>query len=344
MLEAGGTYFSYLHAGGFLSLPPDGIFDIGVTELSTAINPATGTPYAPRANYTYRALSEYRDDTASPNNWNASMSYVTGSHSMKVGYQGAYQAASTIRHSNPTLLSYNFNQGVPTAFTVRIPEWGTADRTWTQSFFAQDTWTRGRLTLQGALRYDHAWSWAPADGNGAQATSLFNPQPIAFERTTSVEGYHDITPRLGIAYDLFGNGKTAAKVFVGRYVTTTKQHDSFNVYNYEGEIDPRGAGHPALHLGALASHPQAELHPAEVAEGLYHAALAESREVELNAGPMRVLGRAGLPELPKREHDGQCGRPVAGGNQDVEGVATGLVHEAALPPCACWVCGAWPFR
>ena len=32
MLEAGGTYYSYLHAGGFLSLPPDGIFDIGVTE------------------------------------------------------------------------------------------------------------------------------------------------------------------------------------------------------------------------------------------------------------------------------------------------------------------------
>ena len=139
LLEAGGTYYSYRHAGGFLSLPPDGIFDIGVTELSTAINPATGAPYAPRANYVYRALSEYRDDTASPNNWNASVSYVTGSHSMKVGYQGAYQAASTIRHANPTLLSYNFNQGVPTAFTVRIPDWGTADRTWTQSFFAQDT-------------------------------------------------------------------------------------------------------------------------------------------------------------------------------------------------------------
>ena len=125
LLEAGGTYFSYRHAGGFLSLPPDGIFNIGVTELSTAINPATGAQYAPRSNYVYRAVSEYREDTASPNNWNASLSYVTGSHSMKVGYQGAYQAASTIRRANPTLLSYNFNQGVPTAFTVRIPDWGT---------------------------------------------------------------------------------------------------------------------------------------------------------------------------------------------------------------------------
>src|SRR5687767_7582316 len=205
LLEAGATYYSYRHAGGFLSLPPDGIFDIGVTEQSTATNPATGRPYAPRANYVYRALSEYRDDTASPNNWNASLSHVTGSHNMKVGYQGAYQAASTIRHSNPTLLSYNFNQGVPTMFTVRIPEWGTADRTWTQAAFVQDTWTRGRLTLQGALRFDHAWSYSP---EGLSGTNTAAPQlgltAISFPKTPSVDAFNDIQPRFGVAYDVFG--------------------------------------------------------------------------------------------------------------------------------------------
>ena len=30
------------------------------------------------------------------------------------------------------------------------------------SFYAQDQWTLKRLTLQGALRYDHPWSWFPA--------------------------------------------------------------------------------------------------------------------------------------------------------------------------------------
>jgi hypothetical protein len=219
LLEAGGTYYSYVHAGGFLSLPPDGIFDIGVTELSTAINPETGTPFAPRANYTYRALSEYRRDTASPNNWNAAASYVTGSHSMKVGYQGAYQAASTIRHANPSLLSYNFTQGVPTAFTVRIPEWGSADRTWTQSFFAQDTWTRGRMTVQGALRFDHAWSYSPAGLSGTNvAAPQLGLQAITFPRTPSVDAFNDITPRFGVAYDVFGNSKTAVKFSAGRYL------------------------------------------------------------------------------------------------------------------------------
>jgi hypothetical protein len=219
LLEAGATYYSYRHAGGFLSLPPDGIFDIGVTESSTAINPTTGRQYAPRSNYVYRALSEYRDDTASPNNWNTSLSYVTGSHNVKVGYQGAYQAASTIRHANPTLLSYNLTQGVPTAFTVRIPEWGTADRTWTQAFFVQDTWTRGRVTFQGALRYDRAWSYSPEGLSGSQVDApQLGFRAITFPRTPSVDSFNDFTPRFGVAYDVFGTGKTALKFSGGRYL------------------------------------------------------------------------------------------------------------------------------
>jgi hypothetical protein len=232
LLEAGGTYYSYEHAGGFLARPPDAIFDIGVSEQSTAINAATGAPWAPRAGYTYRALSEYREDTASPNNWNASAQYVTGSHSIKVGYQGAYQSASTIRRANPTLLSYNLLRGTPQTFTVRIPDWGEANRTWTQSFFAQDSWTRGRLTLQGALRYDRAWSYAPAGLNGTQTPA---PQlglgEITFPKIASVDAYNDITPRVGAAYDVFGTGKTAIKFSMGRYLTAATNGGAYTRNN-----------------------------------------------------------------------------------------------------------------
>ena len=39
-----------------------------------------------------------------------------------------------------------------------------------------------------------------------------------FARTDGVTGYNDITPRFGAAYDLFGNGKTALKVNLGKYL------------------------------------------------------------------------------------------------------------------------------
>jgi hypothetical protein len=82
------------------------------------------------------------------------------------------------------------------------------------SFFAQDQWTVNRLTLQAALRYDHPWSWFPAV---TQPKSTFFPG-VDFARADGVTGYNDITPRFGAAYDVLGDGKTALKVSVGKYL------------------------------------------------------------------------------------------------------------------------------
>src|SRR5262249_52178439 len=82
------------------------------------------------------------------------------------------------------------------------------------SFFAQDQWTLGRMTLQGALRYDHPWSWFPAVD---QPKGRFFPG-VHFDKGDGVTGYNDITPRIGAAYDVFGNGKTALKVNIGKYL------------------------------------------------------------------------------------------------------------------------------
>jgi len=218
LLDAGYSRLSYYHAGGPGQLPPDGISDIGVTEQSTAINPATGLPWVPRANYQYRALSGYSDNYGNPNTWRASAAYVTGAHNAKIGYQGSYLIADSRFVRNPTLLSYRFNNGVPNQFTMNIPDWTQADRTKIAAFYVQDSWTRNRLTVQGALRFDRSWSYSPADHNGTTATSRVNPQPISLPMTVSVSGYNDFTPRFGAAYDLFGNGKTAIKFNMGHYL------------------------------------------------------------------------------------------------------------------------------
>ncbi len=218
LFEAGVTRFSF-KGGTTGRQPPDGVFDlISVTEQSTAINPATGQQFAPRANYVYRGVPAISPNYANPNNWRASASYVTGSHDLKVGYQGAYIRVNFFFTTPDAGLTYRFNQGVPNQFTFRLPDFNTADRTSTSAFYVQDRWTRGRLTLQGALRYDRASSFSSADGNGTTKTSAFNAAPITFERTPGVDAFHDITPRFGVAYDVFGDGKTALKFNAGKYL------------------------------------------------------------------------------------------------------------------------------
>jgi hypothetical protein len=146
---------------------------------------------------------------------------------MKVGYQGSYIRVKNWFFVNEPQLAYRFNQGVPNQITFRLPEWHQSDRTATGSLYVQDKWTRGRLTLQGALRYDRAWSFTPADHNGTELTSRFNAEPISFPRTPGVDSFNDITPRFGAAYDVFGNGKTALKFNLGHYLDSATNDSEY---------------------------------------------------------------------------------------------------------------------
>jgi hypothetical protein len=227
LFDAGYSRLAYVPVFG--KPPSDGIFDmIPVTEQS-AID-------GHRANLTYRAINTYSDNWANPTNFRAAASYVTGAHNMKLGYQGAYQISDGTTKTNPNLVSYQFNQRSPNSFTIRLPNWQTADRTVQHSLYAQDSWTRHRLTVQGALRYDHSYSWSPAEHNGTTETSRWNPNPITFERTVSVRGYDDITPRLGVAYDVFGNGKTAVKMNLGKYLDAATNDGNYTVNNPANRI------------------------------------------------------------------------------------------------------------
>jgi hypothetical protein len=151
--------------------------------------------------------------------WSASASYVTGSHSAKVGYQGNYWRDDREQHVNSQSLGYIGISlpGVP-FFPISIQEYINPfianARGMQSSFYGQDTWTVQRLTLQGAIRWDHPWSWFPEQ---TQPPSRFFPG-ATFAKTDGVTGYNDITPRMGAAYDLFGNGKTSLKVNLGKYL------------------------------------------------------------------------------------------------------------------------------
>ena len=82
------------------------------------------------------------------------------------------------------------------------------------------------MTLQGALRYDHAWSWFPATQEGP---APFLPVPLVFAETTGVTGYNDISPRVAAVFDVFGTGKTSVKVNLGKYLQNAN-----TIGNYSG--------------------------------------------------------------------------------------------------------------
>src|SRR6185436_7356030 len=87
-----------------------------------------------------------------------------------------------------------------------------------------------RLTLQGAVRFETARSWAPAGENGIIADNEFGG-PFLLPRTDGVKGYKDITPRMGAAYDVFGNGKTALKVNMAQYLQGAWTGDTYIINN-----------------------------------------------------------------------------------------------------------------
>ena len=149
----------------------------------------------------------------------ASMTYATGAHSVKFGYNGVLfvqQRRTNILSGDG--LQYRFTtpdaDGVPNLLTMNATPFEFQTRTYTAGWYAQDQWTINRLTLGGGVRYDLFTTYFPAAQLGPVR---FVPTPVVFPASRYVL-VHDVTPRISAAYDVFGNGKTAVKVSLGKYV------------------------------------------------------------------------------------------------------------------------------
>jgi hypothetical protein len=81
--------------------------------------------------------------------------------------------------------------------------------------FVQDKWTVDRLTVSGGVRIDWFFSENPEFQLGS---SLNTPNRSYTVPKFSTTRYKDFTPKFAAAFDVFGDGRTALKANVGKYV------------------------------------------------------------------------------------------------------------------------------
>ena len=184
-----------------------------------------GNPQFSTATLAYRSQDWFDNDT-SLDTWQASMSLWAGAHSFKIGYQGLFALDDRTFQSNDQSVTYRLVNGIPNQITQMISPFTVRARLAQTSAYVQDQWTGGRVTVQGAVRFDRVRSWFPEQ----QFSGRFLPSPVVIPETRGVDAYTDVTPRLGIAYDVTGTGRTAVKIGAGRYLdgagTTGVYYDS----------------------------------------------------------------------------------------------------------------------
>jgi len=145
-------------------------------------------------------------------NTQASMSYVTGSHAFKFGFQDTWGSYQQFRGANGDLRQF-YQNGEPFQVQilntpVRFEDALTADI----GIYGQDTWTFKRLTVNYGARWEYFSSQVAREVSGVGrfvAERSFDPIKMPTWKTFS--------PRSSVVYDVSGSGKTALKFGFSKY-------------------------------------------------------------------------------------------------------------------------------
>ena len=146
----------------------------------------------------------------------ASLSYITGAHAFKVGFLDTFGTRREDYNNIPANVRYRFNNGVPNLITEVATPYGFRSNLGAElGVYAQDKWTLSRVTLNAGVRFDYLNINFPEQSLGPGG--LVPNRNITFQQNDYL-AWKDISPRIGAVYDVFGSGKTAVKVNLGRYV------------------------------------------------------------------------------------------------------------------------------
>ena len=159
------------------------------------------------------------------NTLSSSLAFITGSHAFKWGYQWGFGFYDQRRETNADLIQV-YRAGVPSSVMVQnTPLLSRPVMKADLGIYGQDSWTLRRMTLNYGLRWEYFNAYIRAQDAGV---GRFVPARHFDE--VHVPSYKDLSPRFGVSYDLFGDGRTAVKGSVSKYVSQFAT-DNVNAYN-----------------------------------------------------------------------------------------------------------------
>lgn len=212
MLQAKWTYVAtskLLFEVGYSRMPVNYNlgFEPGVNPNAIAVY---DTSRSTISNITPRADS----DTGLMSTWIGNASYVTGAHNLKAGIQyrtGFFQESFQI-NGDMTLVTVN---GVPNSVRLyNTPLAHREDLRPDMGLFVQDSWRLSRrLTLNLGLRFDRMVMNIPAQGAPGGLWVGARQYPAE----NGIVDWNTWSPRIGIAWDPFGDAKTVVKGGISKY-------------------------------------------------------------------------------------------------------------------------------
>ncbi|MGE0591773.1 MAG: carboxypeptidase regulatory-like domain-containing protein [Vicinamibacterales bacterium] len=164
----------------------------------------------------YRAPALLNNNTRVPNwTYRAAMSYVTGTHNVKFGFNRVHGFQETTSYSLADV-AYRFNNGIPNLVTMRaLPVTFENHLNNDLGFFVQDRVSVNRATMNVALRFDHFKASFPEQAVGP--SNLSPGRNFVFPAQENLN-WNDLTYRTGLTYDVTGTGRTAAKITFNKYL------------------------------------------------------------------------------------------------------------------------------
>jgi hypothetical protein len=144
----------------------------------------------------------------------SALSYVTGSHNVKVGMLYGWGIYRRYNNANADLYQ-TYTNGSPTQVTVlNTPLEVQENMDGQLAAYIQDSWRWRNFTFNYGVRYDRiAQSIIGQDAQSGRFTDM--PAYGDFEVPT----WTDFSPRTSVVWDIFGNGKTAVRTGFNRFMT-----------------------------------------------------------------------------------------------------------------------------